>query len=180
MGDGEQVYLARPGGRREGPYTMEKVRQDLAARSYRDTDYWAWHDGLPAWVPLYALLSAGSATAAAEQVKADEQREVASGLPFAALERIFLFTTGEGPAAWYAPAVIQMLEATTGSDIKTIRTDVPRDVIGQCAAAELLKSDGSLSDAAWLAMASHQPRLVQQARERLLRVCAEYLPRRAA
>ena len=180
MGEGTQIYLAKPGCQREGPFTLEQVRQGLAANKYQDTDYWAWSDGMSAWVPLYQLagLSGGgaSATAAAaapekEQRKEPGKEEIASGLPFSALERIFLFTTGDGPTAWDAPAVAEMLETTIGTDINTIRTDVPRDVVGQCAVGELLKPDGALSEKAWGVMASHQPNLVQQARERLLRVC---------
>jgi hypothetical protein len=38
-----------------GPYTLEQVNADLAARKYRDDAFWAWHEGLPAWVPLYSV-----------------------------------------------------------------------------------------------------------------------------
>jgi hypothetical protein len=180
MGDGAQIYLAKPGSQREGPYTVEQLRQGLAARKFQDNAYWAWREGMPGWVPLYELpeISGDGPSAApaaaepqAEQPKETASEEVASGLPYSALERIFLFTTGDGPAAWNAPAVSQMLEASVGTKIDTIRNEVPRDVVGQCVVGELLKPDGSLSDAAWRAMASHQPDLVQQARQRLLRVC---------
>jgi len=50
-----QVYLAKPGGKKEGPFTIDQVRQDLAAKKYDDADFWAWHDGLTEWLPLYAL-----------------------------------------------------------------------------------------------------------------------------
>jgi len=179
MGDGKQIYLAKPGARREGPYTLEQIREALAANTYREADYWAWTEGMSGWIPLYELpgISRGDASTAAaaaqpqaQQPKEPGMDEVASGLPLSALERIFLFTTGDGPAAWESPAVTQMLEASIGTDIETICTKVPRDVIGQCAVAELLKPNGSLSDAAWLKMASHRPDLVRQARERLLRV----------
>jgi hypothetical protein len=180
MGDGEQVYLAKPGGQREGPYTLEQIKRDLEAETYSDTDYWAWRDGLPGWVPLYEFpgLSRGggadpaaAADPAAKPPKDLPEIQLASGMPFAALERIFLFTTGDGPAAWHAPEFVEMLEVSVGADIATIRNDVPKDIIGHCAVTELLKQDGSLSEAAWRVMASHQPNLVQQARERLLRVC---------
>ncbi len=183
MGDGAQIYLAKPGGQRKGPYTLEKIKQDLAAQAYQDSDYWAWHDGMPEWVPLYDLpgisadgaptdtASVAAAEPEAEQKQDPPQDQLASGMPFSALVRIFLFTTGDGQAAWHAPEVVQMLEGSIGVDIGTIRLDVPRDIIGQCAVNELWKPDGSLSDAAWRAMATHQPNLIQQARERLLRVC---------
>ena len=50
-----QIYLAKPGGPRQGPYTVEQINADLAARKYRDDDFWAWHYGLPQWVPLYSV-----------------------------------------------------------------------------------------------------------------------------
>ena len=55
MGDNMQIHLSKPGGQREGPYTLEQINRDLAALKYRDTDYWAWHEGMAEWVPLYAL-----------------------------------------------------------------------------------------------------------------------------
>src|SRR5512137_878148 len=50
-----QLYLAKPGGPKEGPYSLENINADLAARRYRDDDYWAWHIGLTDWVPLYSI-----------------------------------------------------------------------------------------------------------------------------
>ena len=50
-----QIHLATPGGEKQGPYTLEQINRDLAAKKYRDTDYWAWYDGAEAWVPLYAV-----------------------------------------------------------------------------------------------------------------------------
>jgi hypothetical protein len=209
MGDMAQIYLAKPGEQRKGPYTLAQIRQDLSAGTYQDTEYWAWGEGMPGWVPLYELpgvseddataavatkpvaamasqegsasalpaaavsVLAPAATAAPEVEQPPEapRAEPAAGMPFAALVRIFLFTTGDGPAAWHAPEVMRMLEATVGVDIGTIRLDVPKDIVGQCAPNELLKQDGSISEAAWRVMATYQPDLVQQARERLLRVC---------
>ena len=55
MGATMQIHLSKPGGEREGPFTLEQINRDLAAKKYRDTDYWAWHEGLAEWVPLYAL-----------------------------------------------------------------------------------------------------------------------------
>ncbi len=54
-GDIMQIHLSKPGGGREGPYTLEQIKKDLAAHKYRDSDYWAWHEGLTEWVPLYSL-----------------------------------------------------------------------------------------------------------------------------
>src|SRR5215468_569318 len=50
-----QIYLSKPAGQREGPFTVEQINQDLAAKKYKDTDYWAWYDGLSDWVPLHAV-----------------------------------------------------------------------------------------------------------------------------
>ena len=50
-----QIHLSKPGGGKEGPYTLEQIKKDLAAHRYRDSDYWAWHEGLTEWVPLYSL-----------------------------------------------------------------------------------------------------------------------------
>ena len=209
MGDMAQIYLAKPGEPRKGPYTLEQIKQDLSVGSYQDSDYWAWGEGMPGWVPLYELpgvsedgetaavatkpvaaiasqersvsgLAAAAVSVVAPGTAAEPEVEQptdtprpdpASGMPFAALVRIFLFTSGDGPAAWHAPEVMRMLEATIGVDIGTIRLDIPRDIVSQCAPNELLKQDGSISEAAWRVMATYQPDLVQQARERLLRVC---------
>jgi len=97
--------------------------------------------------------------------------EVASGLPLSALDHMFLFTTGDGPAAWQSPEVARMLKAIIGADLEIIHQKVPRDVVARCAVAELLKPDGTISDAVWRAMGAHQPDLVLQARNRLHRVC---------
>ena len=50
-----QIYLARPGGPKRGPYSLDQINTDLAARKYRDDEFWAWHFGLTAWVPLYSV-----------------------------------------------------------------------------------------------------------------------------
>ena len=208
MGESVQIYLSKPAGQRQGPYTLAQIRQDLAANKYRDTDYWAWHEGLPEWVPLYNLpgisetgtvappappappvpppepATAPATTQApapppppagglpeAEFDPVPLPPEVASGMPFAALEHIFLFTTGDGPAAWQSPEVGRMLENVVGAELDLVRQNVPRDVIAGCAPAQLLKPDGSISDAVWRVMNAHQPGLVQQARKRLHRVC---------
>ena len=106
-GDIMQIHLSKPGGQREGPYTLEQIIQDLAANRYRDTDYWAWHEGLPEWVPLYLLpgipADADSAPAATPGSEPEEEsaalsQQVSSGMPASALEQIFMFTTGDGPS----------------------------------------------------------------------------------
>jgi len=179
-GDNMQIYLSKPGGQREGPYTLEQIVQDLAANKYRDTDYWAWHEGRPEWVPLYLLpgisTDADSAPASPpisepEKESAASSPQVSSGMPAGALEQIFMFTTGDGPPLLQSPTVARMMKEIIGTDPEAIRDGIPRDVVARCAATELLKPDGSISDAVWRAMAAHRPILVQQAREKLYHVC---------
>src|SRR5512139_408018 len=55
MDNDTQIYLSKPGGQRQGPYTLAQIKHSLATNIYRDTDYWAWHEGLPEWLPLYDL-----------------------------------------------------------------------------------------------------------------------------
>ena len=37
-GDTMQIHLSKPGGQKEGPYTLEQIKQDLAANKYRDIE----------------------------------------------------------------------------------------------------------------------------------------------
>jgi hypothetical protein len=92
-------------------------------------------------------------------------------MPVSALEQVFMFTTGDGPSAWQSPTVARMLKEIVGEDLSTLRAEVMRDVVAWCAVGELLKPDGSISEAVWRAMAVHRPMLIQQAREKLYRVC---------
>src|SRR5215471_18453917 len=50
-----QVHLAKPGGQREGPFTVEQINAGLAERRFRGTDYWAWTEGMQSWVPLHEI-----------------------------------------------------------------------------------------------------------------------------
>jgi hypothetical protein len=253
-GDIMEIHLSKPGGQQEGPYTLEQINQDLAANKYSDTDYWAWHEGLTEWVPLYELpgvVSAGNAAASEaatsepeavemsveaeetmppvtaavvsaapasakpqqppavppspatpaariapkpqptapgsstaglgpppaaplpepEEEPAAARAQIASGMPSAALEQIFVFTTGDGPSAWHSPTVARMLKEIIGEDPSALGEAVLRDVVAWCAVGELFKPDGSISDTVWRAMAVHRPVIVQDARDRLYRVC---------
>jgi len=51
----QKIYLARPGAQKEGPFTLDQINRDLATKKIRDTDYWAWHEGMPTWTPLYSV-----------------------------------------------------------------------------------------------------------------------------
>jgi hypothetical protein len=67
----QNIYLAKPGGQKVGPYTLEQINRDLAAKKYSDADFWAWHEGLPAWLPLHSLpgVVAKAGAAAAPEAK---------------------------------------------------------------------------------------------------------------
>jgi len=58
-----QIYIAKPGSSKEGPFSLDQINRDLAARKYTDNDYWAWHEGLPQWVPLYEIPGVSSKAA---------------------------------------------------------------------------------------------------------------------
>ena len=51
----QKIYIAKPGGQKEGPFSLEEINRDLATKKINDTDFWAWHEGLPAWMPLYSV-----------------------------------------------------------------------------------------------------------------------------
>jgi hypothetical protein len=188
-----QIHLAKPGGERLGPYTLDQVNDDLAAKKYHDSDYWAWYDGAEAWVPLYSVpgivigasstQSASSAPAAKPapaparakepQPKAPEPAadELASGMPFEALQQIFIFTTGEGPTLMKSPITQSVLQRIVVQEWAAIREKVPRDVFGRCDIGERLRQEGKVPDAAWRAMSALKPALIQQAKSGALRTC---------
>lgn len=243
-----KIHLSKPGGQREGPFTVEQINSDLAAKKYQDTDYWAWHEGLSDWVPLHSVqgvsLGAGSTdamgancgrvecadagetvvleqasapssttfsiahgneparpedaadtlvlepeTAAApealasvqpaaepEEIPPSLERQLFSGMPFAALEHIFILTTGEGEAGSHSEITRGMLEAVTGEELDTIRHHVPRHVITHCSFLEKLRGGGPVPEAACRAVARFNPEIVQQAREGQFRICARSFP----
>jgi hypothetical protein len=53
-----RIYLAKQ-GKREGPFTLEHINAQITTGRYRDDDFWAWHDGLPEWIPLYKISGIG-------------------------------------------------------------------------------------------------------------------------
>src|ERR1051325_10997433 len=151
------IHLAKPGGQREGPFSLERVNASLARRKYRDSDYWAWYEGLDSWVPLHqvpgivnaqespAEANASEVPAAPEsdtQIVRRQASEVAgrdkpgssklfSGMPVQALEQIFVFTNGEGPAAMQSPMTALMLQEIMGASLESISQQAPRDVFGR-------------------------------------------------
>jgi hypothetical protein len=208
-----EIHLSKPGGKKEGPYTAKQINRDLAAGKYRGSDYWAWYQGLPDWIPLYSvpgiieqkepafpevdpsgshdteILQSAPATASEPMVEPDSTPEpessstpvtaaesppaadVSSGMPCAALEQIFVITTGEGPDASRSPSTAEMLERITGLDFASIRAQIPRDVIGRCNILEGLKGQTSTQGSLWGVMARLQPELLQKARDGLYRIC---------
>jgi GYF domain 2 len=321
-----QIYLAKPGGNRVGPFTLDQIKQDLAARKYRDTDFWAWHEGMTEWMPLYALpemsktpapatpsapvtpaapvkpavteapaartVDAGPtpqakaaepaapskpsapaeqserpeptgpvepATAAAGKAPAGGARpavkiaparpsplaapaqqkvapaaeggpaapakpastaapspgtpasapppvtaqpaaeakpvapaeavrqtaeevepgaaqppgepRVSSGLPFSALEQIFIFTTGEGRLVFESKATVETLQDTINETLGTIRERISVDVIGRADFGGQVIREEAIPDKAWRAMFTIKPELTQQARDGSYQIC---------
>ncbi len=196
-----QVHLSKPDGKRQGPLTVQQINEDLAAHKYRDTDYWAWYEGLEAWVPLHAVpgvsASAGSGvvTVATEEGAIAVEREISStegsgadssiesigatnepqtasiansgissGMPFTALEQVFIFTNGEGREVMQSSVATTMLEKVIGTDLEAIKERAPRDVFGRCKIAERVRGEGKVPGSAWRAMSALKPELIQQAR----------------
>jgi hypothetical protein len=303
MDQSVEVFLAKPEGEREGPFSLDEVNQALAAGKYCCADYWAWHKGLDEWVPLYdvkgirktSTLAVTGETGQAERANGLEQeslrdvqvdvlkacpqtqqealtaeerpettppantetpqailarlkrslfqtpepanevtsyfnaagasaledfetkapssederalpdaaqplepqssaiteaagpgskakreadqetallaQQFSSGMPFAALEQIFLFTTGDGQPVWSSPIVKRMLEAVIGEELDRIRESTPRDVIFNCDLSQLVKRDGKISDAVWRAMEIREPSAVARAQQKLSCTC---------
>ena len=314
-----QIYLARPGADREGPFSLQDILQDLQAGKYGENDFWAWYEGLPQWMPLHQLLrspeimecpasppaqspdavrseqftapanevaavsnfwaastfepcslehpeqrneltevsenrvvalfpgpsegriqeegavpfqhdaeggqhsiepfsndfqseafepsvstplgvtssyvaeSGESASAAllsqaspelqlqpaesnevqeeAGQAAAVSDERLPAGMPFRALERAFVFTTGDGPSVWESPLAAFMLKQIIGEELPTIRRVVPRDVIFGCNAVDLLNDAGGISESVWRTMSSRQPVLLELAKQKLYHLC---------
>lgn len=213
-----QIHLSRPGGHQEGPYSLEQINAYLASGKLRDTDYWAWHEGLTEWVPLYdvegvtppkaapptrkpaaptqpAQVAPKAATAAQPPQPSSPvplaaepsptpagpttevgDPKVASGMPAAALEHIFAFTTGEGQSVMESGITTRMFHDIIGQDFASFYGKVQRDVIARCPFVNQLRTQGSVPESAWRAMTSIKPDLVRQAREGGYRICVRTFP----
>jgi hypothetical protein len=206
-GNGMEIHLCKPGGEREGPYTLDQINEALAAGQYRGSDYWAWHSGLTEWVPLYSVpgvqeraeAAAGydtqhlDATAmkaadnepaepaaastevpdealASEGAPGTDKVPLNSGMPFSALEHIFILTTGEAREASRSSQTATTLEQVIGTDWETIRQVVPRDAISQCAQLEGLTKE-AVPALIWRTLTAFKPDLLAQAKEGLHRIC---------
>ena len=189
------IHLAKPGGEREGPFTLEQINASLAERRFRDSDYWAWYDGLDSWVPLHQIPGVIGARESSPETSAPEPLGAAkgdtqivdrqssgvpqknippglfSGMPVQALEQIFVFTNGEGPAAMESPVTAQILEEIMGAGPDVIRDQAPRDVFGRCSIPSQLAEQGKVPGSAWRAMSALRPKLTQEARDGAYRIC---------
>lgn len=104
------------------------------------------------------------------------ERDLFSGLTFAALEQIFILTTGDGPTASRSEVTTRLLEQTVGQNLAAIRAKAQRDVLSHCAFIEQLRTQATLPMAAWNAMANFRNQLVRDARSGLFKVCVRTFP----
>jgi hypothetical protein len=96
---------------------------------------------------------------------------LASGLPFAALEHIFIFTTGEGRLLFQSEAVVRKLQEIVGKPVAAIREKAPVDVIGHANVGVEMMLNRAIPDKAWRALFSIKPVLAQGAKDDLYHVC---------
>jgi hypothetical protein len=190
------IHLARPGGEREGPFSLEQINANLATRKFRDSDYWAWYEGLDSWVPLHQIPGIVNAPAPPPEANTSEPlaapkgdthiihrqnsdpapenkapSKLFSGMSVQALEQIFIFTNGEGPVAMQSPVTLQLLQEIIGADFDPMVNQAPRDVFGRCSVPAQLAEQGRVPASAWRAMSALRPQLIQQARDGAYRIC---------
>jgi len=283
----QKIYLARPGAQKEGPYTLEQINHDLATKKISDTDFWAWHEGLPAWTPLYSVPGVSAkawvvevpearpepkpvttlavsdhieihaskpgrngtlafkpgtvettvrivskpvispelppsrsnhhparfggpevdaqavVVATARVVEPKPERpmvqpgttspeetdastiypkpnpsemlatpSLSSGKPFAALEQVFVFTTGEGPTALKSEVTASTLAEAVGRNAEDIWSKVPVDVVGgtTTGVVEAIRS-GSIPGSAWRALFRIKRAVAQQIQDGWYHLC---------
>jgi len=306
----QKIYLAKPGAQKEGPFTLQQINHDLATRKITDTDFWAWHEGLPSWMPLYSVPgvlakawvvaapaarpkeetpetriaavtrkvsseradleialepqraeaatkpaateararfaengytpaansepasvpapsarfkrespnfeaatdplaklepeSSGAVSMAVAEPKPEMPQEtlheaksetanpkpeleldskvfvtpsMSSGKPFAALEQIFVLTTGEGPSAFKSEVTAAMLAEAAGEQLEDIRAKIPVDVIGGATAGvlETIRA-GSIPGSAWRALLKIKPTVAKQAQDGAYHLCIRTFP----
>ena len=196
-----EIHLSKPGGQREGPFTLEQINANLAQNKFRDTDYWAWHEGLESWVPLHQVpgvipasqpppkshdtehdkLSVQGDTeflsrkitpsAAGTDATTLATGPVSSGLSVGALEHIFIFTDGEGRTAVASMVSTRLMDEIIGAPFETVRGHVARDVFGRCNIPARLAIEQRVPGSAWRAMSALKPELVQEARDGGCKIC---------
>lgn len=77
----QNIYIAKPGGQKQGPYTLEQINRDLASKKISDTDFWAWHEGLPSWMPLHSVPGVSVKAGAAALPEAKPQPATSKAAP---------------------------------------------------------------------------------------------------
>ena len=147
MGDNIQIHLSRPGGQQEGPYTLEQINRDLAAKKYQDTDYWAWHEGLTDWVPLYTLpgiltngasAAPAAATDAVEEVASPAEPQVMAPDGPPAVVSPVPTAAAPAPAAATAPPSPQGLASADEADAVSPAPDATAPELEEGPAAEIV------------------------------------------
>jgi hypothetical protein len=88
----------------------------------------------------------------------------AAPLPFAALEHVFVFTTGDRQSVWESPLTDLKFKHWIGQDLNAVRQAVPRDVVCNCDPVGLLGPDGNLSGSLWQWIAARRPELAEKQR----------------
>ncbi len=114
--------------------------------------------------PAQPLTTAAAPSLQPKQAPVPAKPRISAGLPFEALEQIFVVTNGEGEVVARSPVTTGMLHDIIGEDLEKIRLGIPRSVIGRCQVLERLQHEGLIPDSLWRAMAASKPDLVQQAR----------------
>jgi hypothetical protein len=76
-----QIYIAKPGGQKEGPFTVDQINRDLVSKRIRESDYWAWYEGLPQWMPLHAVPGIISSAIPVPSSAPEPRRAVATPKP---------------------------------------------------------------------------------------------------
>jgi hypothetical protein len=188
-----QIYLAKPGGQKEGPFSLEQINRDLAAKKYSGNDYWAWHEGLPSWMPLHSLPGVtgkasavvGGAVAAKREPVASAPapgmaastapKSMSSGLPFSDLDAVFILTSGEVRAVIDSQQVKHKLEDTVGEPLEKIRGKSPPNIIGHVEAGEEMMGDDSIPDKTWQTIAAVKPAVAEQGKAGAYNYCVRTL-----
>jgi hypothetical protein len=236
-----QIYLAKPGGQKEGPFTLDQINRDLATKKYGGNDYWAWYEGLPSWMPLHSLpgvtgrapavvpatapepvlpsappkaIQAPPPKAAAPVVAAPVAAEpvqkpveppkpvavaaaqpapptpapapelanpatpletAPSGLPFSALDQVFIFTSGEARSVFESQLANQKLEDSVGEKVGKIRETLQVNIVGRVDAGVEMMHDDSIPDKAWRAIAAIKPDVAEQAKAGAYQFCVRTL-----
>jgi hypothetical protein len=102
---------------------------------------------------------------AAPAQQSSPETSVPPALPFAALNHLFVFTSGAKQSVWESPIADQKFKQWVGQDLDTVRQGVPRDVVFNCDPVGLLGSNGNLSDAVWRLISARRPALVEKQRQ---------------